>query len=219
MLSLGLIEFLDDYLSDRLTDGLKGISINQNFPVPLCPLIEVDAEGDINFSLPSGPVIVFGTVIKPQAPVLTADATTRMLEATAEPIAPVAADEAAPLTVNVALADEIKANDETTYTLQVKSNREAATNAEIEIALPQLMNVSDATVEVEDAQGKRHISLQPTTGAQGESVLRFNDRLAPGDEQRYSLRVRFLTGTQADLQLTANGKCGFDQIHDAAATG
>src|SRR5262245_57052957 len=53
LLSLGIIEFLDDSLADRLNEGLRGINLSLKVEVPFCPVINVDNDGDINFSLPT----------------------------------------------------------------------------------------------------------------------------------------------------------------------
>ncbi len=52
VLSLGIYQYIDSYVNNQLGQALKGINISQNIGVPSCPVIDVDDDGDINFSLP-----------------------------------------------------------------------------------------------------------------------------------------------------------------------
>jgi hypothetical protein len=189
VLSLGLIQFLDNYLTGELNQAMKGLKFTNGIGVPFCPVINVDSDGDINFSL-SKPVIGVLTLAN-------------QAQATAARSSQTIVDREAPLALGVELADEIKADAETNYALLVKSNRSEATNVNVQVELPALVTLADTVVEVMDANGNRLLTPQITSGEGGQALLSFNDRLEAGAENRYRLNVRFLYAPQADLQISA----------------
>jgi hypothetical protein len=186
--SLGLIELIEDILNDRLRDQLSGLSFSIEAGIPICPTILVDADGDINFSL----ALLSGT----QALVKQSPATRVESGATME-------GGKGPLFVNIELADQLKTEAETPFTLRVRSNRTEARNVDVRVALPRLINPAGTLIDVEDDNGSRQLGARFSVGESGETLLDFSDRLEPGADNRYSLNVRFLHTPQADLQINA----------------
>src|SRR5262249_42038078 len=109
----------------------------------------------------------------------------------------------APLAVNVELLDQLKTDDEVPLVLRVKSKRAEASNVNVRAVLPALIASTGALIAVENAKGDRLLVPQISTGENGETVLDFSDRLEPGAENRYSIRVRFLPAPRSDTQFMA----------------
>jgi hypothetical protein len=186
--SLGLVEIIEDRLNDSLSEQLSGISFSIQVDVPICPRIVVDADGDINFSLP----FVIGTpVLAKQSPAMQVKS-----DETIE-------DGNGPLFVNIELADQLKTEAETPFTLRVRSNRTEARNVNVRVALPASINPAGTLIEVEDGKGSRPLAARFSAGENGETQLDFSDRLEPGADNRYGLKVRFLYAPEADLQINA----------------
>jgi len=186
VLSLGLIELFDDYLTDRLNQGLRGINLGLDVDVPFCPVIVVDAEGDIRFSLPASGGAQAAAEQSSAAQVVSGKAID---------------DGIAPLAVDVELADQLKADAETAYTVLLKSNRAEPSEVNVRIALPALITPGGALIEVKDAAGERQLAPQFSAGENGETLLDFSDRLEPGAENRYSLNLRFPYAPKAEAQI------------------
>jgi hypothetical protein len=115
----------------------------------------------------------------------------------------VAEDGAAPLTLSVETPDSFGTDNATPYTLVVKSQREETSQINVRISLPAGVNVNEGIIEIEDANGNRTLAAGYTAGAPGETVLTFQDYIAPRAEQRYRLHFRFLSGLAEELKLTA----------------
>jgi hypothetical protein len=201
VLSLNLISLLDGYLTDEINKALKGINLSSGIGVPRCPVINVvnvtvngQTEVQIQFSLPTPILIaqprIFGTLAQVRA---NAESTAIKNEAVE--------DGAAPLTLTVETPDSFGTDNATPYTLVVKSQREEASRINVRIALPTGVNVNEGLIEIEDANGDRTLAVGYATGEPGETVLTFQDYIAPGTEQRYRLHFRVLSGLAADLKL------------------
>ena len=193
ILSLGLYQFFDVYVTDKLNQGLKGINLSQKIGVPTCPIIDVNSNGDITFSLPPTHLLTAqsaGQASSSQTTVASETASTQT------------SDKAA-LALNVELAKEIKADTETAFTLRAKSNRDEATNVNMQLALPSLILPVNGFIEVVEADSNRALATQMLPGENGGTVLSFNDQLAAHTENRYQLKVRFLYAPKADLQIKA----------------
>jgi hypothetical protein len=186
--SLGLVELIEDRLNDSLSEQLSGISFSIEVGVPICPRIVVDADGDINFSLP---FVIGAQLLAKQSPAMQVESNETI------------EDGSGPLFVKIELADQLKTEAETPFTLRVRSNRTEAQNVNVRVALPTLINSAGTLIEVEDGKGSRLLAARFSAGENGETLLDFNDRLEPGADNRYSLNVRFLYAPKADLQINA----------------
>jgi hypothetical protein len=185
ILSLGIYEFVDSYVNGRLAQALKSLNFGQIINVPFCPRIEVDLDGNINFSLPG-----IG------APTLSRNPITAQAEQSQS-----IADGAGPLELDINSAKQIKADEATACTLLVKSNSGESSNLSVQVELPALIALADTVVEAVDAGGKRLLTPQITAGENGRALLSFSDRLVAGAENRYSLSLRFKYAPEADLRI------------------
>jgi hypothetical protein len=186
-LTAGLVLALDHFLNERLSKSLKGLNFT-NLGVPVCPVIKVDNDGDINFSFLFNPIFPAPVLAKP---------------ATEAERGEMIADSVALLAVNVETENEIKADTETAYVLRVKSNCTEAMSVNLQVELPTLVTLADALIEVVDANGQRLLGPQFSAGEGGELRLSFSDRLEAGAQHRYRLSLRFRYAPQADLQIKA----------------
>lgn len=212
VLSLNLISLLDGYLTDEMNKALKGINLSSGIGVPRCPVINVvnvtvngQTEVQIQFSLPSPILITKPVILGTQVTVLGTHANVRAGAETTikHEASEIVEDGAAPLTLTVETPDSFGTDNATPYTLVVKSQRQEPSQINVRIALPAGVNVSDGLIEIEDANGNRTLAAGYATGEPGETVLTFQDQIAPGAEQRYRLHFRFLSGLAEELKLTA----------------
>lgn len=187
ILSLGIYEFIDNYVNGKLAQALKGLDFGQIINVPFCPRIEVDNDGNINFTLPGN-----------GAPIVVGNSSTTQVEEGQS-----IADGAGPLELNINSAEEVKTDEATAYTLLVKSNSGEALKVNVQVELPTLIALADAVVEAGDAGGKRMLMPQITTGENGRVLLSFDDRLEAGAVNRYSLSLQFRYAPEADLRIDA----------------
>jgi PLAT/LH2 domain len=186
-LTLGLIEIAEDIVTDEVRDGLTGISFD-GVDVDMCPTIVVDVDGDINFSLP---------LLSGIQPLVKPSPATRVESGAAME------DGKGPLVVNIEVADQFKAEAETPFTLRVRSNRAEARNVNVRVTLPMLINPASTLIDVEDDKGSRQLGARFSVGENGWTLLDFSDRLEPGADNRYSLKVRFLHAPAAVLPINA----------------
>jgi hypothetical protein len=213
VLSLNLISLLDGYLTDEINKALKGINLSSGIGVPRCPVINVvnvtvngQTEVQIQFSLPSPILITKPVILGTQATVFGTQANVRAGAETAtikNEANEIVEDGTAPLTLAVETPASFGTDNATPYTLVVKSQREEPSRINVRIALPAGVNVNDGLIEIEDANGNRTLATGYATGEPGETVLTFQDYIAPGAEQRYRLHFRFLSGLAEELKLTA----------------
>jgi hypothetical protein len=203
LLSLNLISLLDGYLTTEMNKALKGVNLSRNISVPTCPVIKVvnvtvsgQTEVQIQFSLPPLILVAQPLVIGTQAKMRAGAETTASKNEAVE-------DGAAPLTLAIETPDSFDTDNATPYTLVLKSQRPEPGQINVRIALPVGVNVNEGIIEIEDANGNRTLAAGYTTGEAGETVLIFQDQIAPGAEPRYRLHFRFLSGLATDLQLVA----------------
>jgi hypothetical protein len=204
VLSYGLINLLDNYLSSEATKALRGINLSRNISVPSCPVINVvnvtvngQTEVQIQFSLPpviSKPITALPTTISGFTAARVATGRTERAPEEVE-------DGDAPLTVAVETADSFPIYAETPYTLLVQTHRQAASEINVQITLPTGITASQSYLEVEDANGARTLPALFTTNEQGGLVLSFQDRLDAGAAACYRLPLRFSSLPQTELQL------------------
>jgi hypothetical protein len=186
--SLGIYQYIDHYVNERLSQALKGITASQSIGVPFCPVITINDDGSISFSL-SRPIGVLTLANQAQA---TAARSSQKI-----------ADGEAPLALGVETADEITTDAETAYALLVKSNRSEAAEVNVQVELPALVTLDNTVIEVVDGNGQRLLTPQVMAGENGQALLSFNDRLEAGAENRYRLSLRFQYAPQAELQIKA----------------
>lgn len=192
VLTLGLIEFLDAELSDRINDAAKNIKIGQDVPLGFCPGISVDSLVNIRFT----PPIIIGVQGGAQGQTLAQRATVK--EDGNELAAPTFDDNTQALAVNVEVG-EARANEELPYTVSVKSNRAEAGQFAASIAMPQGAQLSSAVIEVVDDAGNRSVIGAQAVLEADSTVLHFRDFLKAGAAKTYTAKVIFAVVGEAQI--------------------
>ena len=189
ILTLNLISFLDNYISDRINDGVKNIKIGQNVPVGFCPVITVDSNANVVFSLPNTGMTLA------QAGVEIADDAVAMAPSE---------DNQKPLAVTIETGEQNSAGDAMPYSVQVKSNKLEVSSYDIQIELPAQAHLTSAAVEVVDDAGNHSVVAAQAIVENGKTMLRFRDYLNAGASKTYTAKMMFAANAKAMTNIVAH---------------